>query len=234
MRIGGQRVPQLVAEHGEELVLAPVGLLDRLLGPPPLGDLRLQHGVGVDQFRRPLLDPPLQLGVRPACLLLGQSQRLLGLPPCRQVTGDLEEPSGAARLVPQGGDDDVGPEPGAVLAHPPALVLEPPVGHGPPQLLLGPARPDGLLGVEAGEVLADDLVGPVALDPLGPGVPGGDVPGRVEQEDGVVAHPLDQLVEVLLGPTLRLFGPHRPLLQRAVTCGNRSGYPGGDPWDRPG
>ena len=63
-----------------------------------------------------------------------------------------------------------------VLADPPALVLEPAFRRGDLQLLGGPAPVDGLLRVEAGEVLADDLLGLVALDALGPGVPSGHVP----------------------------------------------------------
>ena len=48
---------------------------------------------------------------------------------------------------------------GAVFAYPPALVLEAARGRRDSQLVSGPARCHGLLGVEAGEVLADDLLG---------------------------------------------------------------------------
>ena len=48
---GGERVPQLVGEHGEELVLAPVGLLEPLglmpelvLHPFPLGEVEREPG----------------------------------------------------------------------------------------------------------------------------------------------------------------------------------------------
>ena len=40
----------------------------------------------------------------------------------------------------------------------------------------------------------------VSLDPLGPGVPRGHVPFRVEHEDGVVLRPFDQEPEPLLAP----------------------------------
>ncbi len=46
------------------------------------------------------------------------------LPLGQQVPGDLREVLGVPGLVVQRADDDVGPEPGAVLPHPPALVLE--------------------------------------------------------------------------------------------------------------
>ena len=55
-------------------------------------------------------------------------------------------------------------------------------------------------------MLADDLVGAVALEALGAGVPGQDMPLRVEHEDRVVAHALDEQPEALLAlqQTLRV------------------------------
>src|SRR5687767_8639411 len=64
--------------------------------------------------------------------------------------------------------------------------------------MVWPTSVQGILGVKAGEVLADDLVGPVALDPLGPFVPRSDVATLVEQEDGVVLGPFDEEPETLL------------------------------------
>ncbi len=144
----------------------------------------------------------------PACGLLLQQPAgvLLGQPAFRQVSGDLGETPQRAFFVAQGGDDDVGPEAGAVLAHPPALVLDAPLGRRPPQFLLGPAPLDGLLGVEAGEVLADDLLGPVALDALRPAVPGGDPALRVEHEDGVVLDALDHQAEAIFTEAEFLLG----------------------------
>ena len=59
-------------------------------------------------------------------------------------------------------------------------------------------------GIEAREVLADDLVGAVALDALGAGVPGRDVAVGVEHEDRVVLDALDQQAEALLALPQRL------------------------------
>ena len=64
--------------------------------------------------------------------------------PLRDIAGDLGEADELTVSVSQGGDDDVRPEPGAVLADPPPLVLEPAVGHRPPQLLVRPAAGDHL------------------------------------------------------------------------------------------
>src|SRR6185503_13340769 len=46
--------------------------------------------------------------------------------------------------------------------------------------------------VELREVLPDDLVGAVAFDALGTGIPGENVAVRIESEDGVVANAFDE------------------------------------------
>ena len=56
-------------------------------------------------------------------------------------------------------------------------------------------------------MLANDLFGPVAFDPLRPGVPGDDVPLRVEQKDGVVPDVSNKLGEFLLGVLKALLSP---------------------------
>src|SRR6185503_12124894 len=102
-----------------------------------------------------------------------------------------------AVLVPQGGDDDVRPEVRAVLAHAPALLLVASVALGDAQLLGGVVAGDVRLGVEGREVLADDLLVGVALQPPRAGVPGQDVAVAVEQEDRVVDHRLDEQAELV-------------------------------------
>ena len=58
-------------------------------------------------------------------------------------------------------------------------------------------RASDLRRVERREMLADDFARGVALDPLRPFVPGGDVPVRVEQENRVVPDAFDQQPEAL-------------------------------------
>ena len=60
------------------------------------------------------------------------------------------------------------------------------------ELVLGPAAVDRLLRVEDREMAPDDLVGTVALDALRAGIPRRHAPFPVQQEDGVIAHALDQ------------------------------------------
>src|SRR5690606_14336795 len=69
--------------------------------------------------------------------------------PLRHVAGDLRETNQFAGVVADGVDHHVGPEAGAVLAHPPSLGLPTPLPRGPLQT---PARHAGLallLGIEA-------------------------------------------------------------------------------------
>src|SRR5690606_21241217 len=99
----------------------------------------------------------------------------------------------------------VGPEPAPVFAQAPALVLEAPLPARHLQLVVGPALGERFGGIEDGEVLADDLLGRVALDALGTLVPAHDAAVRVEEEDAVVLdglhhqpEPLFALAELIL------------------------------------
>ncbi len=86
------------------------------------------------------------------------------------------------------------------------------------QLAVGMPRGGDVRGIEDREVLADDLVGRVVLDPLGPEVPGRDQTRRVEHEDGVVLNALDQETQAQLAlPHLLLRLP--PLGQVAGDLG---------------
>ncbi len=74
---------------------------------------------------------------------------LLGL-----VAGDLGEADVQAPVVVDRADDDAGPEPGAVLAHAPALLGERPVAQRCLEVALRVPRQLLLLGVEDPEVAA--------------------------------------------------------------------------------
>src|SRR5262249_6687601 len=103
----------------------------------------------------------------------------------------------------QGRDDHAGPKPGAVLADPPALLLIPAFGCRQLHLSLRLASLNNFGRVKAGEVLADDLVGLVALNALRSGVPTDHPPFGVQHEDGVVWRASDQEADPLLaGPYL--------------------------------
>ena len=52
--------------------------------------------------------------------------------------------------------------------------------------------------VEATEVLADDLLGAIALDALGSGIPTGNLAAGVEQDDSVVANVFHQQAKALI------------------------------------
>src|SRR5471032_1156442 len=109
-------------------------------------------------------------------------------------------------LSSDGVDDDVGEKLRAILAHAPALRLPAAVDGGLLQrphrlvhgLVLGP--------VEARKMQADRLIGRVALDPFGAGIPVGDVTLRREHVDGVVDDTLHQQAEAVLAVAQRVVG----------------------------
>src|SRR6185503_10012561 len=74
--------------------------------------------------------------------LLALPQPLLVLAPLREVARDLREAHELPVVAVDRGDDDVGPEIRAVLAHAPAFVLEAPEPRGGLELVLGPALLD--------------------------------------------------------------------------------------------
>src|SRR5581483_9100373 len=96
----------------------------------------------------------------------------------------------------------VGPEARAVLAHAPGLLLEASYARGGLELALALSRSHVLDGIEAREVLADDLVGAPALDLLRAAVPRGHAAFAIERDDGVVLYALDHQAKALLGVAL--------------------------------
>src|SRR6516164_7454925 len=104
-------------------------------------------------------------------LLLHLFELALCLEPFGYVTGDLGEARQPAVIVIDRIDDDAGPEERAVLAHAPAFFL---VMAGFFGDLQGALRLAGRLvrrRIELREILPDDLLGQVALDPLPTRIP---------------------------------------------------------------
>ena len=140
--------------------------------------------------------PAGELAERVELLRLGQVllhllELELGLAPLGRVAGDLGKTDQFAALVDRI-DHDAGPEEGAVLAHPPAVVLVAPGLPGGRQRTCWLAVGAIGLGVEAGEMLAEDFLRRVALDALRADVPAGHDPGGIEHEQRVVRDALDK------------------------------------------
>ena len=95
--------------------------------------------------------------------------------------------------------DDAGPETGAVLAHTPTFRLVAPLAVSLLQGYPGQTSLNVFGCVKAGKVLTDDLVGGVALDARGTGVPVGDVSVGIQHEDRIVRDALDKQPEAALG-----------------------------------
>ncbi len=132
--------------------------------------------------------------------LLRPLQFELGLTPFRQVPRHLGEADQFAGVIANGVDHHARPEPSPVLAQPPAFREEPPFAAGCLQRPPGELHRDVLGRIEGGEVPSDDLLGRIALDPLGARIPVGHDPLGIERENGVVRHPLDQQPELTLAP----------------------------------
>src|SRR6185295_8508935 len=100
----------------------------------------------------------------------------------------------------QCGDDYVGPETGAILAHPPAFVFEATFALRDVQFQLWKARINSLSWVKGRERFAEDFIGGVAFDPLGSLVPTHNAALGIEHEDGVILHAPNQQLETLFAP----------------------------------
>jgi hypothetical protein len=138
----------------------------------------------------------LEVGVGPGELVL--VDLALGA-----VAGDLRVAEQIAAVVAKGADRRGGPEARAVLAHAPALGRHVAVPARLAQQPLRLARLDVLGGVEQRQRAAEDLVGLVALDPPGAGVPADDPGLGIHHEDRVVLDRLDEEPERHLGSAQR-------------------------------
>ncbi len=108
------------------------------------------------------------------------------------VAGDLAEGAQGAVGRSDGGDDNIGQETRAILAHALADILEAAGRRSDLELTLRPAGRDILRWVEAGKVPADDFLGAIALDQLRPSVPRHDAAVRIEQQQRIVVHRGDE------------------------------------------
>src|SRR3954451_20690760 len=103
--------------------------------------------------------------------LLRSLQLKLRRAPLGQVARDLRKADEHTVLVADRVENHAGPEARSVLALAPPFGCEPAFALGRLQRRPGYPRFDVLRRVKAREVLADDLLGGVALDMLGAGVP---------------------------------------------------------------
>src|SRR5436190_19757631 len=171
-----------------------------LVGAVPLDALR--SGV-------PARDPPVGVehenGAVLAALdqelegLFAPSQRVLRFLASRQVAGQLGEPDHRPLGIPPGRNDHLGPEAGAVLPHPPPLLFHPALARRDREQPRRLSLCHGLRRVKAREMLPYDLLRPVPLDALRPGIPGGDATRAIQHEDRDLLDVIDQLSEGLRG-----------------------------------
>ena len=110
------------------------------------------HGQQIVEVVR---DPAGELADRLHLLCL--AELFLGFPPLREIAGYLGKANQLPVCVPDRMEDDARPEPAAILSDTPALALVLPGRDRLADELSGKSVPPVLLGVEAGEVLAEDF-----------------------------------------------------------------------------
>ena len=115
----------------------------------------------------------------------------------------LAETAWFAGLVVQGGDDYSGPEPRAVFAYSPAIVLAPAFLERTLEYLLRLTPSDVFVRIKTGKVMANDLVFLIPLVALGRRIPRDDVTCRVQHENGVLLHPFDEEAESFFRGAIR-------------------------------
>ena len=202
-RVGLGQAPlqhfEIADDHGEQVVEvvrdAAGQLADRfhflrvtqlLLDPLPVRSGGLEALVGGREVARAPGDALLQGRVQPA-------KRVLGLALRRAVAQDLEEADRRASVVPQGQQRAARPEPGAVLAHVPALVRGAAFGERELHLGLGCAGLAILGRVDQAPVLAERFSLAPAEQVTSARVPTRDLPVQVGRDDGVVRGALNNL-----------------------------------------
>src|SRR5919202_2045936 len=99
--------------------------------------------------------------------------------------------------VPQGGNDDIRPDPLPVLPPPPALVFKLTRLGCYLQCLLRLTLLNVFFGVKAGEMLTNDLFSSITLNALSPFIPTHHTPVWVQHDNGIVFHALKQQAEAL-------------------------------------
>ncbi len=122
-------------------------------------------------------------------------QQALGLVAFGDILGDLDETEQAAVFADRL-DHLAGAEPLAIAAHPPPFTDEAAMVPGVRQRLLRDAQLLVFGGIEQADVLADDGLGGIALDPFAATVPAADTALRIEQIDRVIAHVVDQQLQL--------------------------------------
>jgi hypothetical protein len=127
-------------------------------------------------------------------LLCALKGRLRGAP-LGNIARHLGIPDQDALRVADRVDDDIRPKRRPILADTPALCFVSPTLQRRSQRARRLAGGAIGLRVEARKVLTDDFLRRVALDPLGAGIPAGYIPMRVQHEDRVIRHGINEQLQ---------------------------------------
>src|SRR5438132_9638335 len=133
--------------------------------------------------------------------LLSLTELLVDSTALGHVARDLSKPDQDAGIVVDGVDDHIRPEPRAVLAYAPTLRLESSVPNGNRQCAVWQPVFLILRCVNTGKMLTNNLLCPIAFDPLGAGVPIGDDASGIQHENGAIRYSLDEKSEAAFALT---------------------------------
>ena len=128
----------------------------------------------------------------------GRFQLLFGEFPVGDVSGDLSEADMTPVVIVNRVDDRIHPESSAILAQAPAFIFEPAFAKCSSKRAPRQIGSNVLAREETREVLTDDLVAGVALEPFGAQIPGSNPTIRIQHIDGVIGDRPDQQAEALL------------------------------------
>ena len=106
----------------------------------------------------------------------------------RDISGDLGKTLQYTIVVAERRNDDTGPKARAILAHPPSLVFVPALLGGYFHFFRGQTLREVFRRVETREVLADDFIGAITFDFLGPRIPGNHFSLKINHYNCIVSN----------------------------------------------
>jgi hypothetical protein len=136
----------------------------------------------------------------------------------REVTCDFSEPYELVGRISNRGNRHAGPESGTIFSNSPTFILYPAIFHSQLQEPLRPASADLCRWVKGGKVLPNDFGGFVSFCPFSSRIPCHDPPFRVQHENCIVLHAVNEQSKRLVPLVPRYLGQNEPFFPQASTA----------------
>ena len=127
-----------------------------------------------------------------------QSHCIFGFSALGEIARDLRESKQISALIPNGGDNHVGPETRTIFSNPPSFVLEFSLRCCYFQFSVGFAAVNFFTQVEPRKMLAYNFLLCVTLNSFRSDIPGGNSSLRIEHKNRVVRNAFHQVTEYLI------------------------------------